>query len=132
MPASFSREEACAIVGIPVSTLIEWERQGCRNWGPGDDRPFALSDLLALAVIREMARCLGPRLNDFAFGVGQLFQALAARTDMERADDLSAVIGPHFAFLWKIHEGDDRSRERDMVVVPLRPLLADFRNQVFP
>lgn len=131
MPPSFSREEACAIVGIPMSTLVEWERKGCGSRGP-DDRPFALSDLLALAVTREMARCLGPRFNDFAFRVRQLFQAFAARTNMERADDLSAVIGPHFAFLWKIREGDDRCRERDIVVVPLRPLLSELKDQVFP
>jgi hypothetical protein len=127
----FSRDDACAIVGIPASTLLEWEQKGCQPCGGRNDRPFALADLLALAATREIARRIGPRLNDFALGVKQLSKALAARPDVERADHLSAVIGPHFAFLWQIPDEDDRCRERDIIIVPLRPLLSELRDQVF-
>jgi hypothetical protein len=126
-PPHFSRDDACAIVGIPISTLMEWEQKGL----PACDRRFTLSDLLALTVTREMARRLGPRLDDFALGLKQLFPALASRPVVERADDFSAVVGPCFAFLWRTAEHDDRADEKDIVVVPLRPLLSELKDQVF-
>jgi hypothetical protein len=131
-PPRFSREDACAIVGIPMSTLLSWEHQGCKACADGDGGLLRLSDLLALAVTRELAGRLGPRLSEFVSGVKQLFPALASKSDVERADDLSAVIGPRFAFLWQIPDEDDRCRERGIVVVPLRPLLSELRGQVFP
>jgi len=129
-PARFSRESACAILGIPVSAPAEWEARGAQAWDDRPDGRFAMSDVIALAVSREMARRLGPRLSDFAPGVKQLFQVLAARSDVERADDLSAVIGHQFAYLWQV-DGTTRCDARDIVVVPLRPILRELRDQVF-
>jgi hypothetical protein len=131
-PPHFSRDDACGILGIPLSTLAEWEQKGRPGCRGRDDGRFTLSDLLALAVTREMAQRLGPRLDDFAVGLKQLFPALASRPDVERADNLSAVVGPRFAFLWRIPDDDERSLERDIIVVPLRPLLSELRDQVFP
>jgi hypothetical protein len=91
-----------------------------------------LSDMIALGVTREMAQRLGPRLDDYAPGLKQLVPALAARPDLERADDLSAVIGHRFAFLWRVDACDVPCQARDMVIVPLRPLLRELRDQVFP
>jgi hypothetical protein len=131
-PARFSRENACAILGVPPSALSEWEARGAPACDDRPDGRLTLSDLIALAVTREIARRLGPRLDDFAPGVKQLFPALAARADVERADDLSAVIGRQFAFVWRVPDGDIRCDAQDVVVVPLRPLLRELRDQVFP
>jgi hypothetical protein len=130
-PPRFSPDDACAIVAIPASTLLAWRQGAAPDCDDRDGRPFALSDLVALAVTRELAGRVGPRLGDFASGVAQVFCTLAANYDLERADDLSAVIGRDFGFLWPIrHPG--QHQERDIVVVPLRPLLRELRDQVFP
>jgi hypothetical protein len=131
-PAGFSRDAACAIVGIPISTLTEWEQKAGRGGGDSGARPFALSDLLVLAVMREMARRIDSRIDAFACGLRQLSQELAAVTDVERADHLCAVIGPRFGVLRQASDEDSRLRERDTVVVPLRPLLSELRDLVFP
>jgi hypothetical protein len=82
--------------------------------------------------MREMERRIDSRIDEFACGLRQLSRALAAITDVERTDHLCAVIGPRFGFLWQLPDGDTRHRERDTVVVPLRPLLAELRDLVFP
>lgn len=130
-PPRFSRDDACSIVGIPISTLAEWEQKGrLGDSGPGA-RPFAFSDLLALAVMRETVRRTGPQIDAFASGLRQLLQALAAMTDVERADCLYAVIGPRFGFLRRTPGEDSLDREGDVVVMPLGPLLSELRDMVF-
>jgi hypothetical protein len=128
----FSRGDACRIVGIPISTLLDWERYTAPRTDAPNELPYTFSDLLALAVTREMAGQLGPALDDFAFGVGQLFDLLAAQPSIDRLDDHSAVIGRDFARLGKVRDNHVSCGTADFVVVPFRPVLSDFRDQVFP
>ncbi len=128
----FSRRDARRIVGVPISTLLDWERYAAPRTGAADTPPFTFSDLLALAVTREMAGQLGPALGDHAFGVGQLFDLLAAQPGVDRLDDHSAIVGRGFARLGKVRHMHVSCETRDFVVVPLGPLLSDFRDQVFP
>jgi hypothetical protein len=79
-----------------------------------------------------MAGQLGPALGDYAFGVGQLFDLMAAQPGVDGLDDQSAVIGRGFARLCKVRHKHVSCETRDFVVVPLGPLLSDFRDQVFP
>jgi hypothetical protein len=128
----FSRGDACRIVGVPISTLLDWERYAGRRTGAPDEPPFTFSDLLAFAVTREMAGQLGPALGDFAFGLGQLFDLLAAQPGVDWLDDHSAIIGRGFARLSKVRYKHVSRASADFVVVPFRPVLSDFRDQVFP
>ncbi len=128
----FSRRDACRIVGIPISTLLDWERYAAPRPGAANEPAFTFPDLLALAVIREMAGQLGPALGDYAFGVGQLFDLMAAQPGVDGLDDQSAVIGRGFARLCKVRHKHVSCETRDFVVVPLRPVLSEFRDQVFP
>ena len=130
-PPRFSRRDACAILDIPASTLAEWERDLFPEWGSRGDRPFVLSDLVALAVAREVASRHVDRLNDVAVGMNQFLEAVAAVPDVERSDHLLAVIGTHCGFLWRRTDVAERCRTPGMVIVPLGPLLSDLRDSVF-
>lgn len=129
---AFSREDASRIVGVPISAFLDWERFAAPRTDVASEPAFTFSDLLAFAVTREMADQLGPAVGDYAFGVGQLFDLLAAQPNVDRLDDHSAVIGRGFARLGKVRDKHVSCATRDFVIVPLRPLLADFRDQVFP
>jgi hypothetical protein len=128
----FSRGDACRIVGVSISTLLDWERFAAPRTGAANEPPFTLSDLLAFAVTREMVGQLGPALGDFTFGLGQLFDLLAAQPGVDRLDDHSAVVGRDFARLCKVRDKHVSCHTRDFVVVPFRPVLSDFRDPVFP
>ena len=114
-----------------MPTLVEWERylgsaEGCRGV-----RSFRLADLLLLAVVREIAPQLGSSLAEFTFGLKRLAHALSAHPDVARLSESSVVIARDFAQICELREGHVRCERGDILVVPLRPLLADFRDQAF-
>jgi len=73
------------------------------------------------------ASCVGAS----AAGIEQLFGLLAARPDIDRLDKLSVVLGHDFARLVEA-DGDCAGKTGgDVVVVPLGPILAALRDEVF-
>jgi len=130
-PLRFSRAAARQIVGVSESQLELWEQAAWQETGRRPAVAFTFADLLALAILREVSRRLGRRAGGFSAGLGQLFLALAEKDDVERIDDLVALVGPHFARLAKVRSQHIRCEDETFVVVPLGPILADFRDQVF-
>ncbi len=92
-------------------------------------KALAFANVLAIAVVREASR--DGRAGAFTLGLGQLFQILAARPDVEHLDDYAALIGRDFARLAQLRGVHVLCKREDFVVIPLRPILADLRDQVF-
>jgi hypothetical protein len=125
----FTPAAACEILGLTAGELDRWDRAGAAL-RLAESVTFA--DLLALAVMAEASRRLGAGVEDFALGLCRLFVALAERTDLERLDDHVALVGRDFARVARL-KGDHISCTGDaFIVVPLGPILADLRDQVFP
>jgi len=130
--ARFSRRAACRIVGLARSDLERWERAIRRSGGRPWPEALAFADLVALAVLREAMGRLDACAGAFAIGLGRLVEALRARSDVETMDDHVVLLGGDFARLAQVRSEHVRCSVGDFVVVWLRPILAELRDQVFP
>jgi hypothetical protein len=128
-PRGFTPAAACEILGLTAGELNRWDRAGAAL-RLAESLTFA--DLLALAVLAEASRRLGAGVEDFALGLCRLFVALAERTDLERLDDHVALVGRDFARVARLKGAHIRCAGDAFIVVPLGPILADLRDQVFP
>ena len=93
-------------------------------------RRLAISDLVALAVTETAARCLGIGADAFAVGLGQVFQALRERPDVEHLDGYAVLVDRNVARIVADYD-TERCAAEDILVVPLSPILATFRDRVF-
>ncbi len=128
-PTGFTPAAACEILGLTAGELDRWDRAGAAL-RLAESLTFA--DLLALAVMAEASRRLGAGVEAFTLGLCRLFVALAERTDLERLDDYVALVGRDFARIARLKDDHIRCAGDDFIVVPLAPILADLRDQVFP
>jgi hypothetical protein len=124
------RTAAAHILGVEPPELRRWE-QVLRNLagfrlGSG----LSLADLLALAVLSVSVRCLGGGADAFAVGHARLFDVLRDRPDIERLDGYAALVGHDSARIADRYDGCACAAS-DIIIVPLRPILADFRSQAF-
>ncbi len=131
-PTGFSRADACTVVGLTCADFDQWERALSAEAGVQLTPTLAFADLLALAILRAVIERLGWRAGAFTLGVGQLFQGLGTRPDLERLDDYAALVGRDFARLAELRSDHVRCSGDEFVVVPLGPILARLRDQVFP
>jgi hypothetical protein len=128
-PPRFSRGAACRIVGLAPSDLARWEDAAGREAGLRLPASLSFADLVALAVLREVSRQVGARLDDFAVGLAELFTALAERTDVGRLNDHVALVGCHYARLAPLPSDHVRCVGDGFIVVPLCAVLRDLHDQ---
>jgi len=124
--ALFSAEQACAIAGVSADLLSN--RFGKRFEAAAE---FTLADILGLGVMGELLARADTDLEAFAVGFTYLFQALAASSDVERLDGVTAVLGPRSAELCSSEDVSVQRVPAGSVTVPLGPLLANLRDLVF-
>jgi hypothetical protein len=126
----FSRGAAADILGIEPAELRRWERVLLNLAGLELGSPLSLADVVALAVLGTTVRCLGAGADAFAVGNALVFDALRDRVDIERLDGYVALVGRDSARIVERYDSE-ASAAGDVLVIPLRPILADFRNRVF-
>jgi hypothetical protein len=131
-PGGFSRVAACHALGFAPSALHRWEGHFAADAGLTLPDRLTFSELLALAVASEAQRRIGDRAFDFTAGLGQVFTLLAARGNLEQLDSFAVLVGRDFARLTELPSDHIRCPDNSFLVVPLAPLLAIFRDQVFP
>jgi hypothetical protein len=125
----FTPAAACEILGLPPGQLERWDKAiAALQLAPS----LTFADLLALAVMAQASRRLGADVEDYALGLCRLFVALAERTDLERLDDHVALVGRDFARVARLKGDHIRCAGDAFIVVPLGPIVADLRDQVFP
>jgi len=127
--ARFTPGAACEIVGLTPGELERWNR-ACAALRLAASLTFA--DLLALAVVAAASRRLGAGAGDFSLGLCRLFEAMAAQADTDRLDEHVALVGRDFARVARLRDDHIRCAGGAFIVVPLAPILADLRDQVFP
>jgi hypothetical protein len=128
--AAFSATTAARLAGLGRSALRRWEEVLRHEADFGLGERLSLADVVALAALGVTARCLGAGAEDYAAGHARLFEALRNRADVERLDAFAALVGRDSA---RIAERYDEARcaAEDILVIPLRPILAGLRDQVF-
>jgi hypothetical protein len=128
--ARFSRAAAAQIVGLAPSALSRWEDLLLAQAGFALGEALSVADLVSLAVLSATVRCLGASAEDFAIGHARVFEALCGRPDVERLDAYVALVGRDSARLTDQYD-EARCAAEDLLIIPLRPILADFRSQAF-
>ena len=124
----FTREAACEILGLAAHELDRWDRAlAALRLAPS----LTFADLVALAVVAEASRRLGAAAGDHTLGLCRLFEALAEPADAERLGEHVALVGRDFARVARAKDDHIRCAGDGFIVVPLAPILADLRDQVF-
>ena len=126
----FTWAAAAPIVGLAPSVLSRWERLLLDRAGFDLGSTLSFADLVGLAALGAAVRCLGAGADGFAVGLARLFEALRDRADVERLDGYAALVGHDSGRLAERYDHESCAAA-DILVVPLRPILADFRGQVF-
>lgn len=127
--ASFTPAAACEVLGLAPADLARWEPAIAALRLAAS---LSFAELVALAVVAEASRRLGEGAGDYALGLCRLFEAMGAAPEPERLDDHVAIVGRDFARLARVKEGHLRCEGDGFIVVALRPVLAELRDQVFP
>ena len=128
--SGFTRSVAAEIARLTPLNLRRWENLLLNQAGVDLGPTLVFSDLVALAVLSATVRCLGADADDYAVGIAQLFEALRGRADVERLDGYAALVGRDSGRLLT-HYDTEHCAAADILIIPLRPILADFRGQVF-
>jgi len=129
-PATFTRAEAARILSLAPSELRRWERVLSNLAGVELGSILTLPDLVGLAVLSMTVRCLGEGADAFAIGQARVFDVLRDRADIERLDGYVALVGRDSARIAERYDNESCAAD-DTLVIPLRPILADFRSQAF-
>ena len=128
---AFSRTAAARIVGLSRWKLYRWERSLHAEAGLDFGPSLTTSDLVALAVLCTIDRCLGGSVDEFTLGLARLFEALRDRPDVGRLDGYAALVGRDYARIAELRDDRLRCSGDDFLIIPLRPILAGFRDQAF-
>jgi hypothetical protein len=110
--------------------LRRWENVLLLQAGFDLGPTLAFADLVALAVLSATWRCLGAGADDYAVGLARLFEALRDRADVERLDGYATLLGRDSARIAARYD-HEQCAAADILIIPLRSILADFRGQVF-
>jgi hypothetical protein len=125
--ARFTVESASEIVGLPSPLLGRWLAALGR---PTLER-LRLSDLVGLALLRRMADDFGVDPGHQRPMVRALFEALEALSEAELTDNRTAFISPTTASISKLPEIAQAGHSESCIVLSLRPVLDDLRDQAF-
>ena len=126
----FSRAAAARIVGLAPSALSRWERVLFDRAGLELGATLTFADLVALAVLSATERCLGAGTDAFAAGHAQVFDLLRDRADVEHLDGYAALVSRDEGHIAERYD-HEICATTDILVIPLRPILANFRGQAF-
>jgi hypothetical protein len=126
----FTHAAAARIVGLAPSVLSRWEDLLFSRAGFDLGSTLTFADLVGLAALSATLRCVGGGADQFAAGLARLFEALRDRADVERLDGYAALVGRDSADIAQRYDVEGCAAS-DILVIPLRPILADFRGQVF-
>jgi hypothetical protein len=126
----FSRATVARILGVEPAELRRWERVLHNLAGLELGATLTLADLVGLAVLGVSVRCLASGADAFAVGHAGVFDALRERADIEGLDGYVALVGHDSARIAERYDSENCAAD-DFLVVPLRPILADFRDRVF-
>jgi len=127
---SLTPAEAVRIVDLGSPALRRWTEIVRNEVGIEVGERVTLADLVALAALRVTARCLGSGVEAYVIGLARLFAVLRGRADVERLDGFTALVGHDSARIVERYDGESCAAD-DVLVIPLRPILAELRSQVF-
>ena len=126
----FSFEEACEIADLPGEVVESLRRAAVDELEPCF-MACNLSGLAALMILRELHWRLGGAMEAYSPGLGQVLSAVVQESDHRRLAAKMAVIGRDFGRLCELSARHLHFTSRDLVLLPLRPLIAELHDRVF-
>lgn len=127
----FTQEQARTLTDVSVETIRHWRRVvPYLASKPGKSARFTFSDVVGLAVTRELIN-FGVRIASISVGVEALFQVLAAAGPGVLESGIALVTSEGAAIV-DSEEFTGLRFGRSGLIVPLHPLIARIREQMFP
>jgi hypothetical protein len=128
----FTQEQVRDIAQISSGDLRQWRKSvPYLAERPGKKARFAFSDVVALAITRELTGSLGARISEISLGIDTLFRLLSQvrPTDL---GGLIAIIESRSAELLSAHELSQRKFTAAYFIAPCDPLIAEIGSHMIP
>lgn len=128
----FTPQQARTIVGIPTETLRHWRRAiPYLAKKTGKAARFSATDLIGLAITRELIAKFGASITSLHAGVDVLFRKLTS-TQLSALQDCVVVIDPSDARIGAPTELLQANIVMPVFVVPCGPLVLDMKEHLLP
>ncbi len=128
----FTQEQVRDIAQISPGDLRQWRKAvPYLAAKPGKAARFAFSDLVGLALTREITGTLGARISEIGAGVDALFRALAEARPAH-LEGVVALVERATARLIPASELTARQISGPLFVAPCDPILAEIGARMMP
>ncbi|MGH6814111.1 MAG: hypothetical protein ACREC6_00240 [Hyphomicrobiaceae bacterium] len=128
----FTQEQARTLTGLSTETLRHWRKVvPYLQAKSGKSARFAFSDLIALAIGRELIAHFGVHIASIGGGMDALFRALADTRAALREGSV-AILSPTEASIHCLEELPTVPLAAPMLVVPCDPLIHRMRQHMMP
>lgn len=128
----FTQEQARTLTGVSPETLRHWRKAvpylAAKS---GKSARFTFSDVVGLAVTREVITSFGVQIRSVSVGVNALFQLLA-ETQPNLLENAVAVVTTSEASLSAAEDVVVRSLDCPALVVPIDPLVVRIQRHLLP
>jgi hypothetical protein len=128
----FTQEQVRGIAQVSLGDLRQWRKSVAYLAAkPGKSARFAFSDLVGLALTRELTDTLGARISEIGSGVDALFHALAEARPAH-LEGLVAIVERAGARLIPAPDLVARLLRSPVFVAPCDPILAEIGARMMP
>lgn len=128
----FTQEQARALTGVTPETLRHWRKNvPYLSSKAGKAARFTFSELVGLAITRDLIETFAVGIGSMATGIDLLFQALAASKTSE-LQSCVAIIGKGAAVLRRQDDQTDINLTEPALLVACAPVIHRIRGHVLP
>lgn len=128
----FTQEQVRQIAQVSLGDVRQWRKSvAYLARKPGKSARFAFSDLIGLALTRELTSTLGARISEVGSGVDALFHALAEARPTH-LEGLVAIVERNGARLIPAPELVARQLRSPVFVAACDPILAEIGARMIP
>ena len=128
----FTQEQARDIARVSPGDVRQWRKSVVYlDFKTGKAARFAFSDLVGLALTRELTGTLGARISEIGVGVDALFRALAEARPAH-LEGLIALVERADARLVPTHDLVGRQVQGPALIAPCDPILVEIGARMMP
>jgi hypothetical protein len=128
----FTQDQARNLVGVSVETLRHWRKTiPYLSLRTGKAARFSFSDVVGLAVTKELVYTFGIHIVTFRTAVDKMFPLFAVAIPAI-LDNATVIFSAKEARLFDTRAQAAGLPAQSALVVPLAPIVLSIRRQIFP
>jgi hypothetical protein len=128
----FTQDQARSLAGVPVETLRHWRKAiPYLSSKVGKATRFSFSEVVALAVTRELVETFGVHIATLSAAVDAMF-SLVTETTPARLESATIAFSAHEARWYDTASQGANLLKQSVIVVPLTPIVSTLQRRILP